>query len=249
MQTQPGSCRPLRMRAMWYPKDVSAPEEWEDGVLLDESNRVAIVLDGASSSFDARGWVRHLAGEFWDSPLEQWDDTHLESWLWSARFRWEHHAMERRAARQLPEYLDPPSLERQSGATLVAVHVEPAGGYWEGFAVGDACVFHVRGDDLLSADPIADPGDFAGAPSLVTTGSDESRPLRVEPIRRRELCPGDHLMLASDAVSCWLLGEERDWGGLAALDQDGFAQLVESERTSRRMQVDDATLVCCTWAP
>jgi hypothetical protein len=235
------------MRAFWYPKDVCAPEEWEDGVLLDEANGVAIVLDGASSSFDARAWVRHLAGEFWDSPLEQWDAAHLGLWLGSVRLRWEHHAIERRAARRLPEYLDPPSLERQSGATFIAVRVVPGGGYWEGIAVGDACVFHVRCDDLLSADPIADPDAFEGAPGLVTTGSDESRPLRVASIPRRELRPGDHLVLASDAVSCWLLGEKRAWGGVAALDQDRFAELVERERASARMQVDDATLVCCTW--
>jgi hypothetical protein len=59
----------------------------------------------------------------------------------------------------------------------------------------------MRGDRCLGSFPLAGSGDFAEAPPLFSTHGDS---VPVVASAGGDCEPGDHFLLASDAVSCWL---------------------------------------------
>jgi hypothetical protein len=237
------------MRALWYPKDLASPKDWEDAAAYDEESGLAVVADGASASFDGQRWARHLAWAFWDSPMTSFDDQSFKQWVDHARRTWHHHAAERKLLRtNLPEYLDPLDGEPASGATLLGVRLVLGDHLWESVAIGDACSFHVRGTNLLSVQPLDRPADFNAAPALIMTAPEGNDPMAT--LGRGWYEPGDTLYLATDAVAKWLLVQAQEpsvWRSLSRATQATFADLVEAERASGTMGIDDCTLLCCTW--
>jgi hypothetical protein len=119
-------------------------------------------------------------------------------------------------------------------------------------ALGDACLFQIRDDTLITAFPIDDPAAFDTRPGLAP-----SRP--VDPARigahvvalRTEWREGDRLLMASDALAQWFLAQTRvggrPWRTLADLDTDadigGFAALVNGCRANGSLKNDDTTLL------
>lgn len=119
---------------------------------------------------------------------------------------------------------------------------------WRALAVGDACCFQVRGTELIEVFPLSDPDEFDSSPALLSSqvfrGSHGGHHLQV---RTGSVQTGDVFYLATDAVAEWLLGRVRFepdvWEGLADLDHEGFAALVEDARRAGEMGDDDSTLL------
>jgi hypothetical protein len=121
-------------------------------------------------------------------------------------------------------------------------------GRWTCAALGDTCLFRVRGGQLDISFPVAHSADFDRSPALL--GSlDARRQAIVDHVQLAEgtVAQGDDFFVCTDALACWFLGkvEEggRPWDTLRELDEDKFADWVSEARRAREMRNDDVTLV------
>jgi hypothetical protein len=113
--------------------------------------------------------------------------------------------------------------------------VSPSPRYrWAATAVGDACLFHTRGDQLLHAFPLERAGQFDNLPKLV--GSRMSAEAFLE--RRRQWTDGtghagDRLWMMTDALAQWCLTEQEAWekeGERGRGEEGGSGRVGEGER-------------------
>jgi hypothetical protein len=142
------------------PKRGHRPEENEDAAAGDGGRGRFAVADGATESAFAGDWSRLLAEAFVrDSVLERgWPD-----WLPPVRQQW----LETVGGRDLPWYLEE-KFKQGAFATFLGVEVVRAasgeGWEWRAVAIGDCCLFHVRGNEMICSFPI----DAAFTPLLST---------------------------------------------------------------------------------
>ena len=138
----------------------------------------------------------------------------------------------------------------ESGAFATFVGMQLTGGKaptaWV-FAVGDACLFQFRGIDLLTCFPVATSDEFGTSPNLVQTRGDKQR---VRHLQIADVGVDDCLVLATDAVSKWILSMvETGCDPRSVLDDldtpDGlsFDQWLSEVRASGDMGNDDVTIL------
>ncbi|KWT92910.1 hypothetical protein [Candidatus Magnetominusculus xianensis] len=120
---------------------------------------------------------------------------------------------------------------------------------WEAVSVGDVCVFIVRGDELIHAFPIKNPGDFDNTPNLISSlhGAPDAHIL----IKSGEIRQGDTMFLLSDALAEWFLkgceGGLFPWKTLGKIKNEAiFKLLIERLRQTKQMKNDDATAIILT---
>lgn len=140
------------------------------------------------------------------------------------------------------------ALARGTWATCTSVRW--TAGRAEAIAVGDSCLFHGRGDDVLAAFPVTRQEDFGSTPDLVAAdpGTDRGP---VEPQRwSATVRPSDRLVLATDALAEWVLREaEAGRCPLPILDRElvrgaeAFAAWVDGLRHDHRLRDDDIAVV------
>jgi hypothetical protein len=128
-----------------------------------------------------------------------------------------------------------------------------AKGSWRALAVGDSCLFHVRGDELLAFGPVERADQFDNSPHLISSRSPQ--PLRRGDEHLTVLSgawrPGDTFLLATDAIAKYLMAEQEEgrppWTTVRDLDgsngSTSFARLVELLRSERVLHNDDTTLL------
>jgi hypothetical protein len=224
-------------RALVLGKEPGFPDETEDAFAGNLAAGRFAVADGASASAFAGPWARMLAESFVES------DKHWSVWLRRARQRWQKECQHN----QLPWYLDE-GFADGAFATLTGVTFDERRTRWQATAVGDSCLFHVRGQRLRQAFPIRRRADFNQTPALLGSRAGprgkRTKRLRVEAAWQK----GDVMLLATDALSEWFLGEiesgKEPWTELLALEKRGeFAAWVGARRESRQIAADDVTLL------
>lgn len=123
--------------------------------------------------------------------------------------------------------------------------------------MGDACLFHTRGEALLQATPLDHSRGFTHTFWLL--GSPHQSALLLEKKLQRargSLQPGDALWLMTDALAHWFLGEIEHarspvpWLESVLIDVGAcaFADWIESRRQSGTLRNDDVTLVALRWS-
>lgn len=151
---------PVRRRRVFLrPKEAGRP--CEDVVLAWPRHGRFAVSDGASISYDSRGWARALCWQFMR-------DTNVgPDWL--------EHARARFAARSLPpddDWAASHASSRGSFATFLGCTITDAAMVVH--AVGDTVVFLVAADGQVSMCPQMAPEDFSGEPSLLCSIANRS---------------------------------------------------------------------------
>ncbi len=242
-------------RRFQTPKAGNRREECEDSSQISypyngRPARIAL-SDGASESAFARQWAQILAHAFVYSPLDltDLDDSALALWLrqgqeeWNLAVPWEsipwHGEAKTRAG---------------AVATLLGVTVDQtpshSGTYpWQAAAVGDCCLFIVRDNSLGVSFPLEESGQFNSTPALICSNPANNSGLWPHVRQRRGECqPGDMILLASDALACWILQEHesggKPWETLSALDSDEeWEDWVQARRGERAIRNDDTTLI------
>jgi hypothetical protein len=240
-------------RAYWVPKRGNTVEEFEDGFDIDAVGGSLALADGAGDGVFTKSWVLQLLSSFRDRPVALNDMDAVFEWINGQRRAWF-------------EAIDYPSLRLSlqrkvdrscASATFLAFRLDQdgvadsnadagAGVGWTAWAVGDVCLFHVRGGDLIAWFPVTQSADFGTTPELY-----QSRPLRSIPEAgelRGEILPDDLLVFATDAQACALLGaveagEPPDWGGLWDAGLDAWRDGVERDRDAGKIVNDDCTLL------
>lgn len=229
---------PLPWQAYRVAKDGNSAAENEDAFAGDPGAGRFAVADGASESAFAPEWAALLATSC-VSQAGCWS-----SWLPDARSRW----LEGLRDVELPWYLEE-KFEQGAFATLLGVTVCPPEGQsavWSAEAVGDTCLFQVRGDRLLKAFPMQRSSDFTGTPTLLGSRPSDGRTRRFR--TRGRWRPGDRLLLMTDALACWFLHEvengNRPWQPLELLaDEEAFAGWLTGLRSRGAVRNDDVTVL------
>ena len=242
-------------RRFQTPKAGNRPEDCEDASLVSyqyTGGPAKIALcDGASESAFAREWAQILARAFAYSPLDLscLGDLSLGLWLkqpqaeWNRAVPWEripwHGEAKTRAG----------AMATLLGLT-VAQTPNPSGAFpWQAVAVGDCCLFVVRDDALALSFPLEDSGQFNNTPSLICSNPANNAGLwrRVRQLDG-ECQADDVILLASDALACWILQQhesgDKPWETLLSLDSSQQWKIwLQTQRSQRAMRNDDTTLI------
>ena len=231
------------------------PEECEDASRISYPYtagpaRIAL-CDGASESAFAREWAQILTRAFVYSPFDLYslDDLALGLWLgqreteWNRVVPWERipwHGEAKTRAGALATLL----------GMVISQTPDPSGAYpWQAVAVGDCCLFVVHDDALALSFPLEDSGQFNNTPALICSNhANNGRLWNGVHQYRGECLPGDAIILASDALACWILQEResggRPWETLLSLDSEKeWSNWVAGKRDERAMRNDDTTLI------
>jgi hypothetical protein len=233
-------------QVFWLPKRGNAPEEYEDAFASDPALGRYAVADGATESSFAREWAKLLVDEFvkaGDGWLARLPDLQ-KRWLAGlppGPYPWYAEAKVREGA----------------FATFLGLTVgsspDDSHCHWQAVAVGDACLFHTRGDELLAAFPLDRSEAFTSMPRLLGSRTAAASDREKHVVRRQgKAQPGDRLWLMTDALAhCCLRDHEqgrRPWPQaeslLAVPEADPrFAGWIEGLRDARRLRNDDVTLL------
>lgn len=238
----------LDIREFRLPKAGNSLEEYEDALACDlRAGRFAIA-DGATESSFAGLWARELVEGYVASPPpgSPWG---LRRWLeplqrqWHAAINWD----------QLLWYAE---AKARAGAfaSLLGLELEPAG-RWRALAVGDSCLFQVRGRDLVLAFPLERAEEFGNRPLLLSSNRANNRRVwREVRTTAGDGHPGDLLLLATDALAHWLFSQhevgERPWEMLREIEgQREFEGLITRIRQTGQIRNDDVTLLLVPLRP
>ncbi|MCP3062297.1 protein phosphatase 2C domain-containing protein [Myxococcus sp. K38C18041901] len=245
----------IALEVMGVQKDGNAPTENEDAaapehsaVLVEDSLHVA-VADGATESLFSGLWARLLAREYATGQMRE--PSGLLQALPGLQRRW----LAEVEGRELPWYAQE-KLREGAFATVLGVSLArtPAGadgivGTWSALAVGDSCLFQVRDARLVRSFPLELASSFGSRPFLVSThGAQNARVAAQAREMTGEVRVGDTLLLMTDALAHWFLGEHerggRPWLSLPGEDdRSAFESFVAGLRAARSLRNDDTTLM------
>ena len=223
-------------------------QECEDAVTIDPRRAVLAVADGASSSFGANLWADTLTRQFVEQPPKPLSVGSFSTWLEEARAA-------SPASSGTPEGADadnPNGWWSEEGARQgaystivgVAIMTDRDGRVATIMCLGDSCAFVLTGPSgervLRRSLPYEDASQFGSHPALLGSMVDR---MHDEPSWTTVPAgPGDVVVLASDAVSEWLLGDPKRFALLDGEEPDAIATRLIGERTDGRIVNDDLTL-------
>ncbi len=236
---------------LWAPKGGNDENEWEDGYATNAGNGIVALADGAGDGIFSKLWADLLLESFVAEPIPLEDAAAVEPWILAQRRAWLDAIRypDQRWSIQM-------KIDRSCGAaTFVSLKLDPGSDAgddpgqaigWTAWAVGDACLFHIRGGGLTGSFPVTASSEFGTTPYLY-----QSKPMRPTPtavVTRGELGPDDLIIFATDAVAQRLLfevesGAPPDWRRFWDLDQETWRQEIAELRAQNAIVNDDCTLL------
>jgi hypothetical protein len=227
----------------WLARRGNTPAEYEDAFAADDAAGRYAVADGATESGFAALWARLLVDGFVERPGE--DVQSFPAAIAPLQERWGSDVR----SRKLPWHARP-SARQGAFATFLGIMV--LGDRWQAVAVGDTCLFHTRGHELLRAFPLDRSANFGNVPPLIGARTP------VEVLRARQCLwtdargqAGDRLWMTTDALAQWCLAECESGGNpwqmleslLEGTGGGDFAAWIEGLRDAGRLRNDDVTLL------
>ena len=236
----------FEQRTFTVAKDAARPQENQDAAAGDPARGIAAMADGAASSLQSGRWARLLVEGIVAQPPDIGNAASLAPWLAARRAAWQSGVDEAALA-----WHQKARLADGAFATLVWVELAPAGDgslALNAFAIGDACLLHIRGGCVLRSFPIEESGLFGTEPALLGSAPRQTADsLKFETLE--DNCEsGDLLVLATDAVAAWAL-TQRESGrpvGLESLwdmGEEDFARWIDRLRKQQQIRFDDSTVM------
>lgn len=235
---------PPVVRVLHHPKSSHAEDEWEDAAAYSESRGVMAVADGAAVSYRAAPWSAALVESFITTDVTMTPEG-FDDWVTTVGERFQDRSVD---VSESASWYASDASRRGSFATFCGLRFDPDGGPgYSAVHVGDACLFHTRGDVLVSAN-LDDPAAFDAMPDLLSSADyDGARGVQGARFSRGEVDPGDVIFLTTDALGAAMLrlaqAGQRVWRFFGAVGQEGFGPLVEALRESLVMEDDDVTML------
>ncbi|MCS6859072.1 MAG: protein phosphatase 2C domain-containing protein [Abditibacteriales bacterium] len=233
----------VKVITLWVQKDGNDSHENDDAFDSNPRTLRFAVADGATESSFAQRWARLLVEGFVEDPLRANSYQAIRDWLsplqdrWYRSIQWE----------DLSWYAE---MKARLGAfsSLVGLEVK-YGGQWYAIAVGDSCLFHIRGDKCIRAFPLKQSGQFNSSPVLLSSNQSNNANIVAHVQQVHGDCSeGDYFLLMTDALAQWFLKElevkRKPWDDLCACDTDAkFHAFVEHLRDTKQIRNDDTTLL------
>ena len=206
-----------------------------------------MVADGVSSAIFSRPWAEILVRAILAEPPYPSDPAGFAQWLAACRAQWDGAIDTDNLA-----WYQAPKLADGAFSTLLWAQLfptnEPGKYKAHSFAIGDSCLFHFRGDELVRTFPIEDSTQFAASPVVLGSrdlGRDHLMQFGGIEIDCEE---GDLLLLCTDAIADWTLrtyeaSESIDWSRYWTISDEEWAAEITELRESRAMVYDDATML------
>jgi len=268
----------MRYQAFSFARRGYRPEENQDAFAADAALGRFAVADGASESGFAEVWARLLVEDFvqqGDVGIDRWTDrlpSLQEMWQaavcaqplpWWAKAKFQQGAFatflgvkvaDKTRTDKQPDGVDALETEPNSVEPAEVVPATKESGsqdafVWEAVAVGDACLFHTRQDQLLRAFPLHRAEQFNNYPNLVGSRyPPEYVREKLSLFSAGEACSEDRLWLVTDALAQWCLARceagQWPWAEMAAKVSGGSSDWIKSLREAKQLRNDDVTLLC-----
>src|SRR5262249_26384113 len=152
------------------------------------------VADGATESSYARDWARILVRAVGEGRLSP--RRFLEDGIDDLRTQWR----ETLAGKTLPWYAEE-KAKQGAFAALVALELNAQESSWYAAALGDSCLFHIRGDEVMARFPMDNSASFSSRPFLLGSVQVDGESLadRIGYIQG-SWAQGDYFYLMTDAL-------------------------------------------------
>jgi len=245
----------LQVTVFWQPKEGNSEDEYEDAFcvpverLFPQQSYHCAVADGATETSFSGPWAALLVEAWSMGTLDARDEEAWKTQLPPLQDAW-HEAV---GEKQLPWYAEEKARAGAFAALLgLTLRVDGEVRSYDCTAAGDACLFHVRGDALLAAFPIATAAGFNARPALLSSNTTQNEDLARLPVYQHgEWEQGDRFYLVTDALACTLLAcheaGDAPWPALDKLaDEEDFRRFIGEAREERSLRNDDVTLVRLT---
>lgn len=225
------------------PKRGHTEAEYEDAMASNKTQLRFAVADGASESSFAALWARLLAQAFVRGQITP---ITLLSDLEPLQVRWRKRVQSKKLPWYASQKVEGGAFAALVGLTLIAGNKRQ----WQAIAVGDCCLFHVRGHSILRTFPAESTDDFNNRPILISSNPARNVGLNLH-VRAVEgqWQKGDTFLLMSDALAAFFLGQVAELGRLASdvlsfdNSDDGFQAWVSRSRASGLLMNDDVSLL------
>ncbi len=238
----------MRVRSFTMSKLGNKPQDCEDYFAWNASRMKFAMADGASTSIFSDIWARELTRVSVDAEESIMDgiDSPAEGIIRSARIAWYKSIQ----WATLPWFLRNKAVSG-SYSTLLLLQIAPLASSfrYSAYAVGDTCLFMIRRKKITGSFPLSSPEQFGISPKLVWSGKGSPLPgdIRVQVPKFQSQAgiiePGEILLLATDALSRWLLETGRIDDLLHRIDHPHeMNKFLAGEINSKRMRNDDVAL-------
>lgn len=221
-------------------------DECEDAVSIDPRRAVLAVADGASSSFGAHLWADALTKHFVQQPPKPLSVGAFSSWLADARAASPNAEPGGGGADPANGWWSEEGVRQGAYSTIVGVAImtDGDGRVATVMCLGDSSAFVLTGQPgdrvMRRAIPYEDASQFGSHPALLSSMAER---LHDEPSWTTiPTTPGDVVVLASDAVAEWLLGDPKRFGVFDGAEPEAIASRLIGERTDGRIVNDDLTV-------
>lgn len=231
------------IRVLHHPKSSHEADEWEDAAAYSERRGVVAVADGAAASYRAAQWSSMLVESFVANDVAM-NVMGFTDWVAGLGEQFQDRSLD---ASEGSSWYASDASRRGSFATFCGLRFDPDRQSFTAVHVGDACLFHTSGDQLVAAN-LEDPAAFDSMPELLSSADyDGSRGVERARFLRGSVAPGDVVFLATDALGAAMLRLDHAgqdvWRFFGSIGQQGFGPLVEALRDELVMEDDDVTLV------
>ena len=257
------------VNAYWTAKFGSSADEYEDAFAWSANSRHFAIADGATESSFADLWARSLVREYSKQPPTL---ATLPDWLkplqqeWHQTIKWD----------SLPWFAEE-KARMGAFATLLGLSFASPGsgaraktGFWTRFrakkdpqdrmawracAVGDSCLFQIRGGAMLTSFPLTRSEDFQSRPILLSSNPAHNDGVwNSVRVMEGECRPGDLFLALTDALAKWFLAEieagRQPWTVLLGIrSAEAFEEFVKELRTEKTLRNDDTTMLLVQWQP
>lgn len=238
----------LEHRSFWLPKDVGKSELFQDAFAVDEVRGAAAIADGVSASLFSGKWAKILTEAIVANPPDFHGDNSFLPWLAEQRAVWQQTIDTENLA-----WHQKAKLQQGSHSTLLWLHLLPSPGDADSlrlvcWAIGDTCLFHARGSQMLRVFPIEESRIFDEDPHVLCSVPHKfDTQLQFHALD--DTCrDGDLLVLCTDAMAAWALqqlegGATLLWQSFWDMSQDDWAEHIGRLRSEQRIRYDDTTLL------
>ncbi len=216
--------------------------------LCSEDNQRFAIADGATEAIFSGLWASLLT-KAWSSGELLLDSSDLVDTLASLSAQWQAKVTTKSMPWWAEEKIGKGAFSTLAGLLITQDdknHIR-----WSFSAVGDSCFFLIRDNQVIVKGPLSHSDQFGSSPYLIGSPKSQHETIRANLVHLDgDLVPGDELVLATDALSCWFMRQlEQGYKPIELLllrnesAYIDFLNFVNDVRASQQMRNDDVTFM------